>query len=397
MRGHLFALLVLIGSPAAAQDGATTPTAADPPIVVTGPRIQSLRDRLAACIARSCSPNEEIDAALALAEALFESGDPGNARSAIAASLDRNRRHARLYPEPVADLYRSLTRVDRHLGRDEEAMRSAYAILRTLNEGIAREDQRHFVARLEIAEMRYNQASISPTESRLRDARRELMELAQRARELGRPDVATYAQLRATWMGYLIAPYGPAFRALSDLAADQRPQNRVLATGAKILLARIHRDRGETGRSDALIGEAARALAGHRNLIFSPPYEFHAGPTLSGMTGNAQFENQWIDVGYWVGADGRVRDLEIVRSRGTPDWSRPLLASIRGRIYSTNADGTPTYRFERYTYTAGLGETTGTRLRTRVGHPRVEYYDLSSGEPAAAGSPEPPPAPSSAN
>lgn len=394
MRGHLIALLVLIGAPAYAQDAATTPTAADPPIVVTGPAIQSLRDRLAACIARSCPPNEEIDAALALAEAQFESGDSEQARNAIAASLDRNRTHARQYPEPVADLYRSLTRVDRHLGRDEEAMRSAYSILRTLSDGIAQEDERHFVARLEIAEMRYNQASISPTESRLRDARRELLSLARRARDLGRADVAAYAELRATWMGYLIAPHGPAFRNLSGLAADQRPQNRFLATGAKILLARIHRDRGETGRSDALIAEAARTLAGRRNLVFSPPYELHAAPTLSGMTGNAQFENQSIDVGFWIGADGRVRDLEIVRSSGSPDWSRPLLASIRGRIYSTNADGTPTYRFERYTYTAGLGETTGTRLRTRAGHPRVEYYDLSSGEPPSAPPPPSPPSPS---
>lgn len=379
MRGLILFALMAAASPALAQQDDDQQT-----IVVTGQRIQDFRDALAACIARNCPPNEEIDAALALAETMFESNDAEDARNAIAASLDRNRRHARQYPEPVADLYRSLTRVDRHLGRDEEATRSAYSILRTLQQGIPVEDERHFVARLEIAEMLYNKASISPTANRLRHARRELMSLAQTARQAGREDVAVYADLRATWLGYLIAPYGPAFQTLTDLAEDRRPQNRFLATGAKILLARIHRDRGETGRSDTLIAEAARALSGRRNLVFSPPYELHVGPTLTGMTGNAQFENQSIDVGYWISADGRVYDLEVVRSTGSPDWSRPLLRSIRGRIYSSNADGAPTYRLERYTYSAGIGETTGTRLRTRSGHPRVEYYDLTANAPPAS-------------
>lgn len=373
MPGLILFALMGAASPALAQQDGNQQT-----IIVTGQRIQSLRDRLAACIARGCPPNEEIDAALALAEALFESNNAGEARNAIAASLDRNRRHARRYPEPVADLYRSLTRVNRHLGRDEEATRSAYSILRTLQQGIPGEDERHFVARLEIAEMLYNEASISPTEYRLRQARRALMSLAQNARQAGREDVAVYADLRATWFGYLIAPRGPAFQTLINLAEDRGPQNRFVAAGAKILLARIHRDRGETGRSDTLIAEAAHALSGRRNLIFSPPYELHVGPMLSGMTNNAQFENQSIDVGYWISADGRVHDLEVVRSTGSPDWSPPLLRSIRSRIYSSSAGGTPTYRLERYTYTAGLGETTGTRLPTRSGHPRVEYYDLTA-------------------
>lgn len=361
---------------------------------MTGPALQSLRDRLAACVARNCPPNEEIDAALALAQAQFESGDADNARISIRESINRNQRHARQYPEPVADLYRSMTRVDRHLGRDDEAARAAYAVLRTLHDAFPHEDQRHFVARLEIAEMLYNQTDPDETpERRLRKSRHALLALAREARRAGREDVAAYADLRATWMGYLIAPYGPAFRTLARMARDREPRHRYLATGAKILLARIHRDRGETGRSDALIADAARALAGRRNLVFSPPYELHVGPMLSGMTNNAQFEDQSIDVGFFITGDGRVRDLEMVRHRGSPDWARPLLASIRGRIYSTTADGLPTYRLERYTYTAGRGQATGSRLSARVGQPRVEYYDLSA---ATAGEAPAPPARSSA-
>lgn len=380
MRRLLLAAIALAAAPAAAQDAAGP---GGQTITVTGPSLQSLRDRLAACIARNCPVNEEIDAALALAEAEFETSAADAARNTIRASLDRNAGHARQYPEPVADLYRSLTRVDRHLGRDDEAQRSAYAILRTLQQGIPTEDERHFVARLEIAEMLYSGTDISPTsEYRIRRARRELMSLAQTARRAGREDVAAYAQLRATWMGYLLAPYGPAFQTLSDLTNDRDPRHLYLATGARILLARIHRDRGETGRSDVLIAEAARALAGRRNLVFSPPYELYVGPMLSGSTNNADFEDQSIDVGYWIGADGRVRDVEVVRHRGSPEWSAPLLRSLRGRVYSPTAE--PTYKLERFTYTAGIGQTTGTRLPSRAGHPRVEVYDLSGTEQADA-------------
>lgn len=400
--------VLLFASVASAAPGFAQPTdggtARQQTIVVTGVRIQSLRDRLAACIARGCPPNEEIDAALALAEALFESGGVDDARNAIQASLGRNRRHSRQYPEPVADLYRSLTRVNRHLGRDDEATRSAHAILRTLQQGIPREDERHFVARLEIAEMLYNRSDVgtggntaardnhNPAVYRLRQARRALMELAQSARGAGREDLAIYAELRATWMDYLISSHGPAFRRLSDLAGDTRPQNRALAAGARILLARIHRDRGETARSDVLVAEAARTLAGRRNLIFSPPYELYADAGT-----NTRFEDLSVDVGYWIGSNGRVRDLEVIRSRGTTDWANPLLRSLRGRIYSTSADGMSTYRLERYTYTTGLGgagQATGTRLSMRTGHPRVEYYDLSTGEPQPdAATPDRPPAP----
>jgi hypothetical protein len=383
-------------APALAQPPAEGIEGRQPEIVVTGIRIRNSRDRLAACLARNCPVNEDVDATLALAEALFESGEAGDARNAIRKSLNRNRRHSRQYPEPVADLYRSVTRVNRHLGRDEEATRSAHSILRTLHEGIPVEDERHFIARLEIAEVLYNRADVgtgglstqngnhNPAAYRLRQARQALMSLAQNAREAGREDLAVYAELRATWMEYLMASHGPAFRRLSDLAEDTRPQNLFLAVGAKILLARIHRDRGETGRSDVLIGEAARALAGRRNLIFSPPYELYA------EGGNAQFEDQSVDVGYWIGTDGRVRDLEVMGFRGSADWAQPLLRSLRGRIYSTSADGMSTYRLERYTYTAGFGEagqTTGTRMPVRTGHPRVEFYDLSGGEPGQSAPP----------
>jgi hypothetical protein len=196
------------------------------------------------------------------------------------------------------------------------------------------------------------------------------------------------AELRATWISYLLAPYGGARARLIAMSRDTDPAQRVRATGAKILLARIYRDQGDAAQADALITDVARNHSGRRGLVYSPPYTLLSRETVEegGMANiNTRvtdvFEDQWIDVGFWVEADGHVDGLEIVRKRGSTDWADPLLRSIGGRVYTASADGTPTFRLERYTYTAPMERVTGSRIMQRSPRARVEYYDLSTGEP----------------
>jgi hypothetical protein len=68
-------------------------------VTVTGNRIQNFRDRLAACLARHCPVNEDVDATLALAEVLFLDGEYVDARRAVQASLRRNHNAAAAFPE----------------------------------------------------------------------------------------------------------------------------------------------------------------------------------------------------------------------------------------------------------------------------------------------------------
>ncbi|HTU11464.1 MAG TPA: hypothetical protein VMG08_11270 [Allosphingosinicella sp.] len=378
--------------PAAAQ--ATTAQGGQE-VTVTGRRIQDFRDRLRACIARGCPPNEDVDATLALAEVEFEAGEYQDARRTILESLGRNRQHARTYPEPVADLYRSRARVSRHLGRGDESLRSTLDVRRTLQQGIPTEDYRHFTARLEVAEA-YTRAS------RFEEARGELNQLERAARAANRPDIATLAELRGTWISYLLAPYGEARSRLAEMSRD--PSNRVRAVGAQILLARIYRDQGDPRRADQLVAELARRDAGRRALVYSPPYVLQARETIEeGGTVNVNtripdtFDRTWIDVGFWVMPDGRVDGLELIRQRGNTDWAEPLLRSIRGRRYTVATDNSPTFRLERYTYTADLERVSGTRIMQRGQRARVEYYDLSTGEPPAdVVVPDRPPSPTQA-
>ncbi len=391
MRAVLLLALLSAASPALAQ----RQPAEQAPITVTGVRIQDYRDALRRCLERRCPTNEDADATLALAEALFLNGGYHEARGELQASLRRNRDQARAYPEPVSDLYRAHARLSRHLGQDTDARRSTYGILSALREGIPQEDHRHFTARLEISELQMLQGDLN-------GARRELAQLARSARAAGREDVATIADLRTSWFELVANPQGAARQRLIQMSRLDRPADRMRMTGAKILLARLYRSEGENGRADALIAEVGRAAQGgtRRRLLHAPAFvlqvqdpnnvantmgeSLNVSNTLSRMSDN--FEDKWIDVGFWVMPDGRVAGLEIMRQSHNPDWARPLLTSIRGRSYSTGPE--PTYRLERYSYTAPYERVTGSNIPRRSRAARVEYLDLTAGEQA----PGPPPA-----
>lgn len=378
--------VLLVAGTAAVQP----PPAESNRVIVTGQRLPDYRAALAACLARNCPPNEDIDATLALAEALFLQGEYGEARHAIRASLSRNRNQARTYPVPVSDLYRSVTRVAEHLGRDREVETYAYQILGALQAGLPVEDHRHFTARLEIVQ------SLSAL-GRPDAARRELRQLATVARAGGRADVADLAELRSLWLDYLETPYGSARRRLIDMSRWTDPERRLLAYGARVMLIKIYSREGDERRADAIMAEMARDGDAPRQLLYSPPYRLVQQNNIEGdrqredavlnrglMTDNLTerltdtFEDKWIDVGFWVQPDGRVDELQVLRQgRARGAWEGPLLDSIRERRYSPG--DRPTYRLERYTYTATLHDTgTGTHIPDRSPRARIEYLDLTA-------------------
>ena len=236
-------------------------------VVVTGVRIQDYRDRLAACLARRCPTNEDADATLALAEALFLNGDYADARSAVRASIGRNRSQARAFPEPVSDLFRANARLARHIGLDREARTSSFEILNALQAGIPQEDHRHFTARFEIAEVQMMSGNFA-------GARRELARLIQAARAAGRQDVVAVAELKDLWYELIAFPGSDAKARLLAMSRATEPARRMQATGAKILLSHVYRADGQHARADALLAEVGRGGSGaRRRLLHSPAYQ----------------------------------------------------------------------------------------------------------------------------
>jgi hypothetical protein len=382
--------LALIATPAFAQarpDGQT--------VTVVGQSVQLFRDRLAACLARHCPVNEDVDATLALAEGLFLNGDYREARSVVRASLGRNGDQARAFPEPVSDLYRVQARLARHIGFDREARLASFDILNALQAGLPREDYRHFTARFEIAEMQMLSGSFN-------GAQRALHQLVDAARAAGRDDVVVMAELRELAYEMMAVPGGGDARwRLEQWANLDGEANRLRATGARLTLARFYRNHGDIARSDALFAQVARtsAVGARRRLLFSPRFQLAQQARMEGEDGDMSLvspnmqipddmENGWIDVGFWVGPDGRVSEVEILRRGADASWSRPLLAAIGGRRYAGAPEAT--YKIERYTYTSGFYQGTGSRLPARSPAARVEYLDLTtSAETPAATAPRP--------
>lgn len=370
-------VLAILASLAAAT-ASDQPAGETQPIVVTGERLSDLRARLEACLRRNCPPNEDIDATLALAEGEFLNGDYERAERWIRESIGRNQRHRRAYAEPVSDLYRSQGRVQSHQGRDQLAAQSTYEILRTLRAGIPAEDHRHFTARFEIVQMELRAGNRN-------GALRELRELIAQAEAAGRSDVVRRARMRELQLAYTLAPYGTNERRLVQLAHSVNPEERFEAVSARLFLAREYRDKGQIARADEMLAGIPRGDGDTRALRYAPPIRLTAtltdnGPNpgiLPGMDRD-NFENAWIDVAHWIGPDGRVESVEIVRQGANASWAEPVLASIRGRQYEPSNDSAPSYRLERYTYTATRGTRTGSRLMARTGTARVEYLDLTA-------------------
>jgi hypothetical protein len=362
-------------------------------IVVVGDRVADLRRRLAACLARHCPPNEDIDATTALAELLFENGEYRDARSVLLASLGRNRRQAAHYPEPVSELYRANALVARHLGFDVDAQRSTWEILHSLQRGIPVEDARHFTARLEVIESLIAFGDYT-------QARHELGVLATRARAAGRDDVVAATELRGLWLQYLQDPHGNEI--LRQLTALSAATDGYRSIGARMLLVRIYNARGQSRQADALIAQIA-GRGTHRQLLFAPEYELVQQDNVEARAANGRaimqalqgggppmlvdnltdrltdIYDQLIDVGFRIRPDGTVVDVQILNNRGAPGWAPPLIQSISGRRYAVARDGSETYRVERYSYTAerrtqGL---TGTHIGNRSPRGRVEFRELS--------------------
>lgn len=370
----LFLLALLIAAPEAPpRDGEE-----GRPIVITGKPLEETRRALADCIRRKCAPDQDVDSSLAHAENLFVAGDYKEARRIALASLARNERHARAYPLAVADLHRANGRIAAHLGEGGSYEHSTLAIKRVLKAALPKDDVR-------LIEADFESAAMHASFGRFPTALATYDEIQRASRRVGRGDLAGKARVMAAWILKLTGKTWLARKALEDIAADRAPGMRMARLSALVLLSRLERNEGRQESSEALIAEL-RATGGAKPiLLFSPEIDLaargvgrKAGSTTA-LLATDDFDDRWVDVGFWVTPEGRVGDPEILRSRGSTAWAGPLLRSIAGRLYSPVANPGGSYRVERYSYTSlWQSGRTGTRLRERSPDARIEMLDLTA-------------------
>ncbi len=393
-----------------AAASASTSQAGAQPIVVVGQRIKEARAKLDACIARRCPPNEEIDAALALAESQLISGEYRDARSTLLSSLSRNKDEAKRYPLPVSDLYRANGKVAAHLGFDGDYYRSTWGIYRTLKLGMPSAEDRKFSALMEVAEMTYR------TRGHER-ARLYYDSIAKQARAVGRPDLAAIAELRSA-IRHL--PPGSSWQLakINEIAGLDGKDMRAPVLEAKLALARMAFEKGDEQGAQSALQELSSLNIKRPILVYAPPFMVAGSQSSPGeMARPMQFdtvtkidvpdnlpstarragstesfgpktfasyhmplnvEDEWMDVGFRITPEGRVADLKVLRRSGDNGWAPPLLNSIAGRRYTPGKDNDrASMRVERYTYTSGLEKGATTRVAVHSPKGRVEYFDLT--------------------
>ncbi len=356
--------ILLLSMLVAAPEAVQVRVEPKPDIVVTANRVTDTRKTLDACLARTCGPVEDIQASLAHAENLFVAGDYRQARRVLRGSISRNDRHAPGYPLEVSDLYRAYSRVAIHLGEGKSYKWATWGIRNALGAGLATDDIRLFGAELDIAGM---QASLKDVKA----ARSTYRRLIRRSLARGRPDLAATVRIREAWLSQMERKPAITRRKLHDITNDPDERVAVQRMAARILLARLDRLEGKPESSDSLIEELRDFPFEKRALLYAP--------TIEPERDKAGFDKVWADIGFWIRPDGRIADVEILRQSGGSDWLKPVLKSIRGRIYSPlqgeNQEGS--FRVERYTYTSLWVFESGSRIRSRTGEPRIEFHDLT--------------------
>jgi hypothetical protein len=382
--GMFIALLASTAVPALAVDGN------DREIIVVGQSLKDTEKALRDCIARGCPPDEEIRVALAHAENQFITGDYRDARSTLGKTVGRNRKHGDEYPIEVSDLFRASSRIAEHLGEGDLFRLSVLDMRDTLKDALPETDARVMVAQIEVGDSR----------SKLgypKEAIRVYENVAERALAAGHARVATFANLRKFMLEYVLASETDAKGDMSKAIAGMRqiadkplPGAEDFGMVAEVTLARIDREGGKSESTAAIVKRYAENGGVTRPILLSStPIKMPDQAGLKDKGGNVltmsqgSMEDRWIDIGFWVNANGLPSDIEILRSAGNTRWAKPVSDSIASRIYAplkAVEGGTAPgfYMVERYTMTARyMDEVTGTRIRQRSPEIRIERIDIT--------------------
>ncbi len=363
------------------------------PIVVTGRSLNETERALQECIKRKCPPDEDVKLTLAHAENQFVSGDAKAARGTLVKSIGRNGGDAKQYPVPVADLYRANGRIAANLGEGESYQSSILNSRRALKSGLANDDARILVADIEVGDMRARLGYYD-------EALKIYDDVKVKATAKGLRGLAVAADMRSASLQ--IKSEDPDQRAkgkmrLHTMAQAPGKEMRNVRLAARIILARTAKTKEEGDAATAALLDEYRNGGGatRPTLVFAPPIkisELNAEQNKGRNTlTNLQMddvENNWVDIGFWVTADGKTSEVEIIRqSKKTSFWTKPVIKSIETRNYAPMdlpAGDPGFYMVERFTLTANWESHTGTRMRQRSPILRIERVDLTDDQTTAS-------------
>lgn len=384
----LLAIALLQAVAAAAPPPDPAPNlAGDKTIVVVAPRTSNTAKALADCIARACSPKDEIDASLAHAESQFLAGDYVASRRTLSKARKRNGGYAKALPVDVSDLVRASGRLASLNGQVDTARIMSIDTLDILKDGFGAKDERVLMQRLLVGDAMVR-------DLRFDAARGIFNRVAREAAATGQKTVEGHALLRiaAVYAALASVERGYAPRARSAIARITRTDDPALAPFREVAATLEQRFASGPEALAAAKAEVAslpqRTRSTVATLVYAPPIDLPKArqnqSTIVTLTGDN--EPQWIDVAFRIDAEGLVRDVDVVRQSDNAGgkWLDLVEQSITGRVYRplALAQGAPGLaRVERYSLVYDVASGKDTRMRIRSNRPRIEVTDLTNDAP----------------
>ncbi|MGH6743474.1 hypothetical protein [Novosphingobium sp.] len=355
---------------------------ADSMVTVTGRSLRSTAASLEQCLARRCTPAEDIAASMEHAENQLVAGEIQGARKTLIKSRSRNKRYAESLPREVSGLLQFDADVASLLGMPDYGRIATFDSIDALKAGLPADDPSIAAKRLTVADVFLRQGKYSAA-VHMYDA------VARRAEESGWPAVQGAAMFRSLRFYAMAASVNPAYayesrKRYAALRETTDPAMKPMRDAAHALTARLKL----LSDKDADVDEVMRGLAGVKVstplLIYAPSVELGAGSSAElGYVMPTAGANQWVDFNYRIGPDGAVRDVEIVSQ--APKVSSGLIAIMKkalvGRRYAPldlPADSTGMLRRERFMVVADTAQVTNTRLNLKAGLPKLMTMDLTS-------------------
>ncbi len=367
MPGPLLLLLAQVATPAPA-----TP-AGD--VVVIGRRAER---ELAACLARNCPPDQEVEAALQASVEQFADARYTDARRTLQRTIGRNKRHAAELPGPVSSLYATLATVAEHEGDTNlwrTASRNNVVILRKY---LGTANTATLTQELSFADDMVGQGAIDLADglySRVQD----------RAAASGRGDLAANAAFRRAWLAMQRERFRDAQRFADTAVTLSGDQGAVMRELREIVRTRIAVRKGDNGAVDALVARLGQSSSTRPALIYTPPID-DINPPRGRLEPRRPLRDDGIyfaDIGYWIRPDGKVMDVEMLRTNGLGQWKTGILHHVSQRRYMPLklTEGQPgLYRIDRFTVRGDMDVPIGTRIRQRMGNLSIHVVDLTETE-----------------
>lgn len=411
---HPFRLAALgaiaIALPTFAAPTRAAPAETNDTVVVTGLRLADSERALKDCIARKCPVEEDVAATLRHAENQFVQGQYRQARFTLYDGRSRVRRFAKTYPVQVSTVTRAIATVSAHLGEERPFQLASFETLDVLKSGLPHDDARVLSARIEVANMftRIGREII---------AEELYLSVARRARDLDLVSVQGLAEFRLAALHSVLAEAAPGIYAqsaresLARVSNNRDPRYAAFANAARLLEAQRLARNGDVKAFEGILAELRSANFTDRPiLLYSPPLpvlrEAIRGSTRTLNNGGADrggdpfssgvasrsaldrlplrsFDDQWVDLSFYVTPDGRVADVGVLRTSPKldgDDWVKPILGTIAQRRYlplKRDPNDPGVLRVERYTFTSWMADGVASRIQIRSPAPVLHVLDLS--------------------